>query len=55
MVAICCMPQGAQTAAPDNLVGWDGVGSGKEIEEGRDICITMADSCRWMAETNTIL
>ena len=27
----------------DNLEGWDGVGSGKEVQEGGDICILMAD------------
>ena len=29
----------------DNLEGWDGVEGGKEIQEGEDICIPMADSC----------
>ena len=29
----------------DNLEGWDGVGGGMEVKEGRDICISMADSC----------
>ena len=29
----------------DNLDGWDGVGGGKEAQEGRDICISLADSC----------
>ena len=29
----------------DNPEGWDGVGGGKEVEEGRNICIPMADSC----------
>ena len=29
----------------DNLDGWDGVGAGKEIQEGGDICIPMDDSC----------
>ena len=28
----------------DNLEGWDGMGVGKEVQEGRDICIPMADS-----------
>ena len=39
----------------DSLVGWDGVGSGREVQEEGDICIAMVDSCRCMAETNTIL
>ena len=28
-----------------NLEGWDGVGNGKEIQKGGNICIPMADSC----------
>ena len=27
------------------LEGWDVAGGGGEVEEGRDICIPMADSC----------
>ena len=34
--------------------GWDGVGGGREVGEGWDICILVADSCWCMAETNTI-
>ena len=37
----------------DDLEGWDGVGSGREVQEGGDICIFLADSCCSMAETNT--
>ena len=32
-----------------------GVGGGREVQEGGGICIPMADTCRWMAETNTVL
>ena len=39
----------------DNLEGWDGVGGGREGLEGGDICISLADSCCCLAETNTIL
>ena len=28
-----------------NLWGWDGEGDGKEVQNGGDICILMADSC----------
>ena len=28
----------------NNLEGWDGVGVGKEVQEGMDVCISMADS-----------
>ena len=30
----------------DNLKGWDGVGGGREVQKGGDICIPVADSCR---------
>ena len=29
----------------DNLEGWDEMGGGREVQEGGDICIHMADSC----------
>ena len=29
----------------DNLVGWDGVGGGREVQEGGDMCVPMADIC----------
>ena len=28
-----------------NLEGWDGVKDGREHQKGRDICISMTDSC----------
>ena len=28
----------------DDLEGWDGLGGGRELQEGGDICIPMADS-----------
>ena len=28
-----------------NLEGWDGKGDGREVQQGGDICIPMADSC----------
>ena len=28
-----------------NLEGWNGEGDGREVQEGEDICIAMADSC----------
>ena len=39
----------------DNLEGWIGMGSGSMVQEGEDICVPMADSCLFTAETNTIL
>ena len=55
-----CAP-GREGTGPDyvlNLVlsdleGWDGEG-GREVPEGGDICILMADSQCCMAETNTL-
>ena len=37
--------QGAQLVLYDNLEGWDGVGDGREAQEGGDICIPVAGSC----------
>ena len=37
----------------DNLVGRDEVGSGKEVQEGGDMCIIRAHSRCSMAQTNT--
>ena len=45
------MSQGTQTGFEFvsglciNLEGWDGEGDGRELQEGGDICIHMADSC----------
>ena len=39
----------------DNQQGWDGEGDGREMQEGGDIRIPMADSYGCMTETNTIL
>ena len=33
-----------------NLEGWNGVGGGREIQEGGDICIPMANSYQCLAE-----
>ena len=39
----------------DNLEGWDGGGCWEAGSRERDIHIPMADSCWYMAETNTIM
>ena len=39
----------------DYLEGWDGVGDGRDLPEGKDMFIPMIDSCRCRAETSTIL
>ena len=28
----------------DDLEGWDGVGGGRKVQQGEDMCIPMADS-----------
>ena len=38
-----------------NLERWDGQGDGREVQEGGDICILMADSCWGLTENNKIL
>ena len=42
------MKQLSDTGSPnpalwDNFEGWEGVGDGKEVQEGGDICIPMTD------------
>ena len=29
----------------DNLEGWNGMEGGMEVQEGGDVCISVADSC----------
>ena len=38
-----------------NLEGWDGEGDRKEVQEGGDMCVPMADSCWGLTENNKIL
>ena len=38
-----------------NLEGWNGVGDGKELQKGVDICIPMTDSYWGLTENNKIL
>ena len=42
---ICCMIQGAQTGALQQLEGREGKGDGREAQEGGDLGVPMADSC----------
>ena len=53
-MGICRMTQGTQTGAlwQPRKVGWAGRWGGGS--EGGDICISVADSCWCMAETNTV-
>ena len=52
---ICCMAKKPKQGLCINLEGWDGAGDGREVQEGGDICIPMADSCRGLTENNKIL
>ena len=54
-VAISCMAHELSPGLCGNLESWDGVGGGREVQEGGDRGIPMADSCWRMAETNTTL
>ena len=47
------MAQGAQLSSRDDLGG--GMGSEREVQEGGDICIHIADPLCCTAETNTIM
>ena len=38
-----------------NLEGWDGEGDGREVQEGGDICTTLADSCWRLTENKKVL
>ena len=42
---ICFVDTELNLVLCDNLEGWDGERSGREVKEGGDICISMADSC----------
>ena len=44
-MGIFCVFQETQTGACISLEGWDGEGDGREVQEGGDIGIPMADSC----------
>ena len=37
--------QGAQPDAPGPPRGWDGVGGGREVQDGGTTCTLMAESC----------
>ena len=44
-MGICCLAQETQTGALYQPRGVDGEEDGREVQEGGDICIAMADSC----------
>ena len=44
-MGICCMSQGTQTGALYQVEAWDGEGDGREVWEGKDLVVPMAESC----------
>ena len=45
-MGIGCMTQGTQMGELcDHQEGWNGKGDRREVQEGGDICIPIADSC----------
>ena len=52
---LLCDAGSSNPVLSDKLEGWNGVGSGKEVQDGGDMCVPVADSCSRMAETNTVL
>ena len=54
-MGICCMTQGAQTGAlwQSRRLGWEG--DGREVREGGDMGVPMADSCWCLTENNKTL
>ena len=43
-MGICCMTQGTQTRALCQSRRWDGEGDGRDVHEGGDMGVPMADS-----------
>ena len=52
-MAICCMNQGTQTGALWQVEGWAGEGDGRDIWEGGDMGVLMANS--YLIENNKLL
>ena len=44
-MGICYMTQKLKQGLCDNLEGWGGEGDGREVWEGGDMGVPMADSC----------
>ena len=51
----CCLHRELTAVLYDNLERWDGVGGGKEVQEGGHVYILRAGLHCCMAEANTIL
>lgn len=44
-----------QSLSPVASESLEGLGGGREVPEGEDMCVLATDSCYCMAEVNTIL
>ena len=49
-MGICSVTQGTQTGALQQAEGWGGEGDGREVWEGGDMGVPMADSCWCMTK-----
>ena len=49
------MTRGTQTGLRYNLEGWNGEGDEREVREGGDLGVPMADSCSCLTENYKIL
>ena len=54
-MGIFCTTQGTQTGALWQAEGWGGEEDGREVQEGGDMGVPMADSCWYITETHKIL
>ena len=54
-MGILCMTQGTEPGTLWQAEEWDGEGDGREVQEGRDMGILMADSYWCMTENHKIL
>ena len=54
-MGICFMSQELKQWLCISLEGWAREGDLREVQEGGDICIPMADSCRGLLENNEIM
>ena len=54
-MGISCYVVNSNPVLCDNLEVWDGLGGTREVQEGGDICIPVADSRCCIGETNTTL
>ena len=54
-MGVFCMTQGTQTGALWQAKGCGGDGDGREVQEGGDTGVPMADSCWYITENHKIL